>query len=78
VRWGKANAKTERNGANGLAGLQWHEQSRMCERFVFGLSGSHDTESLCAGLRNEGMELLLLCGDEVGEMNAMNGCSGMK
>ena len=77
VRMEKANAMTERNGANVLAGLQWHEQYRCGKGYVCRLSGCHDTESLCAGLRNEGKELLLLCGAEVGEMNAMNGCSGM-
>ena len=50
----------------------------MCKDYVFRLSGCHDTESLCAGLWNEGKELLLLCGAEDGEMNAMNGCSGMQ
>ena len=73
----KANAMTERNGANELVGLQWYEQYRWGDGFVYRLSGCHDTESLCTGLRNEGKELLLLCGAEVGEMNAMNGCSGM-
>ena len=31
VRWVKANAMTERNGANDLGGLQCDEQSRMCK-----------------------------------------------
>ena len=74
----KANAMTERNGANVEGCLKWHEQSRMCKDYVCRLSGCHDTESLCSGLWNEGKELLLLCGAEVGEMNAMNGCSGMQ
>ncbi len=78
VRMVKANAMTERNGANVLGGLQWHEQYRCGKGYVYRQSGCHDTESLCAGLRNEGKELLLLCGAEVGEMNAMSGCSEME
>ena len=78
VRMEKANAMTERNGANVLGGLQCHEQYRCSNGYVLRLSGCHDTESLCAGLWNEGMELLLLCGAEVGEINVMNGCSGMQ
>ena len=50
----------------------------MCKGYVSWLSGCHDKKSLCAGLWNEGKEMLLLCGAEVGEMNAMNGCSGMQ
>jgi len=50
----------------------------MGKGYVCKQSGCHDTESLCAGLWNEGKELLLLCVAEVGEMNAMKGCSGMQ
>ncbi len=76
--WVLANAMTELNEAIALAGLQGHMTARMCYGFVCMVSGCHDTKSLCARLRNDRKEMLLLCGAEVGEMNAMSGCSEME
>ncbi|MBK8686067.1 MAG: hypothetical protein IPN26_14440 [Bacteroidetes bacterium] len=72
---------TEWNGANRVGGLEWHRAVCLEALAAFvtyqntkaivgeGISKRHDTESLCAGLWNEGMELLLQCGAEVGEIN---------
>ena len=73
-----ANAMTELNEVIAMAGVERHVTARMCDGFVCMVSGCHDKKSLCAGLRNAGKELLLLCGAEVGEMNAMSGCSEME
>lgn len=54
---------TERNGANRVGGLEWHEQSRLWDGSVLGLSGRHDTESLCVGFAEwrEGIAFAVRC-----------------
>ena len=54
---------TERNGANRVGGLEWHEHSRLWVGYVLGLSGCHDTESLCDGFAEcrEGIAFAVRC-----------------
>jgi len=59
----RANAMTERSGANRVGGMEWHEQSRLRVDYVLGLSGRHDTESLCDGFAEcrEGIAFAVRC-----------------